>query len=99
VTGSAITLQDPLQGFSRRSATFDPVSRRAIRAGTIGARTKPSTAQAPNTPMVSRCCQDCPISTLTALAGSRAERMPRPSQYIGKFWAIHCSHSGRAVIG
>jgi hypothetical protein len=53
---------------SRRSATLEPDSRRAIRRSTIGATTRPSTAQAPSTPMVSRCRQDPPSSTLAAPA-------------------------------
>ena len=40
--------------FSRRSATLEPDSRRAIRRNTIGARTSPTMAQSPSTPTVSR---------------------------------------------
>ena len=66
--------------FSRRSATLEPDSRRAIRRSTIGASTRPTTAQSRARRRVSRCRQESPNSTAAIEPGSSAERMPRPSQ-------------------
>src|SRR5918994_6965809 len=66
--------------FSRLAATVEPDSRCAILRSTTGARTRPTTAQIPSTPMVSRCLQESPISTLTSVSGRNAERIPSPTQ-------------------
>jgi hypothetical protein len=66
--------------FSRRAATVEPDSRRAIRRSTTGASTRPATAHADSTPNVARCRHECPTSTAASAFGRRAERIPSPSQ-------------------
>jgi hypothetical protein len=46
----------------------------------LGAKMKPAMAHAPSTAAVTTGLQEAPISTLAALAGRRADRIPSPSQ-------------------
>src|SRR6185437_5205832 len=66
--------------FSRRAATLEPDSRRAIRRSTTGASTSPAIAHAESTATVAGCRQEWPTSTTAIACGSSAERIPSPSQ-------------------
>ncbi len=58
IASDAITNDDaqvPRSTFSRRVATVDPDSRRAIRRSTTGASTSPTTDHVASTPNVARC--------------------------------------------
>ncbi len=59
----------------------------------------PRTAHAPRTPTVSSVRHEPPISSAAAASGRNAERIPRPSQYIGNTWAMTCTHPHSAWIG
>src|SRR6185437_6705919 len=84
---------------SRRAATRDPDSRRAIRRSTAGAATSPITDHATRTRSTYGSRQDPSSSTAARPGGSSAARIPSPSQYIGNTCPMPCSHPARWVIG
>ena len=66
--------------FSRRAATLEPDSRRAIRRSTIGASTSPTTAQSSKHADGLQVPPRASDLDARQRSGSSAERMPRPSQ-------------------